>query len=564
MSQRKLKKTPDEFPFEINRHSVALWLQGLPLIDNKETCQLVYSTLRQLNFLVIAPKVRAEILEEYRPYVNLLADNLEKHFLGVSFPLEKSRRKLAKLSTQFHLELATAYITILGDAEQKQTGISNQRYGALIGWALEALYRSLVHIMLIYEPPSSRYWKKVFSLYKMAEKLNIQDALHPNEDDKNRCTIETRLKRILLLWLANPYRQKQGDIQQIQSLLDQFAHLAVLSNEKPTAPLDSICTVDLSRGLPPLHINSRMSNLEDSNLRFLDPQPLGLALLEQSSRKNSEFPLQTSRGLLMRLIKNFGIPEGRLQPREARDDSTEIVIGFSKIIALHQRENKKPEDINPNGTINWISDPNLDLLPMEKGQFLTPDSSRNRSEGPISQELYAFRRKITPNQIWENPSETDKPTRASTISHPCEIGNSSVKGYRIISASNENLEITVGELTALKHNGKIVEIGVVRWIQCLEESHVEFGLELLSKSITLAEAWFTGTPPKKKDVLFLDATADSDHPISVLIPAIRIRSGIPIKLKFKDKIVHFKLVRLLEMTSEFLHYSLLEHEKTKG
>jgi len=544
----------------MNRQSVAQWLQSLPLIDNKETCQLVYSNLRRLNFLVLPPQLRSEILEEYRPYVDLLASNLEKHFLDVSFPLEKSRRKLAKLSTQFHSELATAYITILGGDQQNQAKLSNEEYGILIGYALEALYRSLVHIMLIYEPPSSRFWKKVFSLYQLAEKLNVQDVLHASGDNENRYTIDTGLKRILLLWLANPYRQKQGDIQQIQTLLDRFADLAILSKKIPAEPLDSICTIDLTGGLPPMHINSRMSQLADRNLRFLDPQPLGLALLEQSSGQNSGTSLSTSRGLLMRLIKNYGIPEGRLQPREAGTDSTEVIIGLSKIIKLHKGGNERHKNVNSDGTINWILDPNLDLLPLEKGQFLAPESSRNRSEGPISQELYAFRGKITSNQIWENPSETDKPNQDGKISYSCEIGDSSVKGYRIISTSNECLDITVGELTALKQNEQIIAIGVIRWIQCFEESHLEFGLELLSKSITPAEAWFSGTPPKKKDGLFLGGDSDQHH--SIIMPAVRIRPGTKVKLKFNEKIVHFKLLRLLEMTPEFLHYSLIEYDKS--
>ncbi|HIQ14943.1 MAG TPA: hypothetical protein EYH38_05145, partial [Leucothrix sp.] len=63
------------------------WVASLPLTDMGETTKRLFIGLTTLNHESVSPQTRIEVTEVILPYIKMVLENLDRHFLSRSFPL---------------------------------------------------------------------------------------------------------------------------------------------------------------------------------------------------------------------------------------------------------------------------------------------------------------------------------------------------------------------------------------------------------------------------------------------------------------------------------------------
>jgi len=92
--------------------------------------------------------------------------------VGKPLPLDERLRKSAKLSAQFHAELARGFQSVVSD-ERAASDFPADEWVRLVHRALSAYEQYLLRVALMYEVASSSLWSRVTGLYRLAEQYGF-------------------------------------------------------------------------------------------------------------------------------------------------------------------------------------------------------------------------------------------------------------------------------------------------------------------------------------------------------------------------------------------------------
>jgi len=84
-----------------------------------ECARQIYTTLREMNRLIISPQDRFKSLEFLRPPLFVITETLKKHYIRQNLPLSPKNQKIAELAIQLNAELAMGYKSVIEDTLAK-------------------------------------------------------------------------------------------------------------------------------------------------------------------------------------------------------------------------------------------------------------------------------------------------------------------------------------------------------------------------------------------------------------------------------------------------------------
>jgi len=229
---------PGPESFNLQPKVFKAWLAGLPMANSGQAGKMLFSALREVNTLEVPPGQRFEFLEALRRPIRLLAQGLDRHYVGIPFPLPATNRRIAELAKAFHQEMAQGY-TLVTDAVTRLRGVHalthrpmlvNASYRAL-------LYRSrvLVKAFQIYAPYPQCLWHDMHEMHDFARRAGIAKKMIDDPENalvKSR-SIEDLYKQALLLALSNPYRLRPGDVIKVYDALElwsSYCNLTLVEN----------------------------------------------------------------------------------------------------------------------------------------------------------------------------------------------------------------------------------------------------------------------------------------------------------------------------------------------
>ncbi len=533
-----LRGQNNKLPFELNFQAASAWINDLPVTNKIETSKLVYSTLQSLNRHTFSPQLRLQILEIFRPVVLLQSKHLECHIFGAEFPLDSKTRKIAKLAAKFHVELASGYKFITNNSAFTEDFTASQQ-ATIIHRAIRLISCSMLKIAQMYEPPSSRVWGEIKTLYLVAQKNGL---LETNVDDEmstvnKPSTINAVFKQILLFWVSTPYRYDQLEIQSIFDLFEKHVDESTISSDSDRNDNDAGFSIDLENSYPPMHIS--WANY-GSHLRYfnIDKLAKNLARPDRLRAKKENIEQHT----LNRLSFHLG---GVNHPISSKtDQEIEITLGLENIIAALASKTKKAPKLSALPTnSDWIEAPNYDLMPINNNKPF--DASNNPMSTPSGTNQSGL--DVQTNKIWA----TKERQPLKTHHFKCEEQSCDLQNHLYIELREKNLPI--GELIALHYPGKRNQIGIIRWQQpTTNEHYVFYGIEILAAEYALVDVIFDSK--KHADILYLRNTDQQPTQLSILVPPAKYRSGSRFTLRNQRETKNLTVSKLLETNSIFCHY----------
>ena len=488
-------RLPGADAFNLQPKAVKRWLDGLPMANPGEAGRLLYCALKEVNGLDVDASLRFDFLEALRRPIRLIVQSLDRHYVGIPFPLPPTNRRIADLARTFHSEMSIGYVRVVDQLSRRHGIASLTRRGMLVAATYRALLyrgRVLLKAFQVYAPYPQHLWRELHELYSFARRTGIAGKTVDDPENalvKSR-SIEDIYKQALLLALSNPYRLRQGDVVRVCNALELWSPYCRLNpvNSSGGQP-QGLFAVRFESDEQPAYLDGQGPR----GLSFvLDTSALGGLLREQDAYL--EDPLKhPSKAVLKALPPNFPHPllhrvmlswgmmvqRGYSRMSGADDNTVDVALGLSSLFHFTGGD----EEL-------------LRASPDDRDTELTTAAMIDWAE---------------PSQITHN-------------THCCRIIDESAGGYRLAWCANEQLRMQVGELIGLHTKGTPDDqwsVGVVRWMRAEDEQRMEVGIQMLSPSVTPITARVCnaeGRCGEHQSCLLLPTQEGTDQPATLIAP----------------------------------------------
>jgi hypothetical protein len=419
------------------KHAKA-WIESLPLTKTIQSGRTVCEHLSELNRARFPAEERLELMEIYHPVLATLLDELEHVFASSQLPLPAKQREAFDLAHDLARECAYAYKHCILDKTNKLIAFGARRSLPLpIYRAMAHLRQLLVQSYMTYSPVAAGIWRELNHLYAYCEE---QEMLEETPDSEIDASIQDLYMDAVLLSLADPYRLMQREAEKVLDLLAQNRGLAALG-PKPGDDTDPNRTfaVALDSDRAPRLLSSALKDPAGEDLRTLNIGGLLDALKQRSqSQAGKARTPDGAADLIGRLTRLWGDPPKRQFRRNPAETSVALCSGIKAIAHFADLGEKE--------------DPKAEAAAIQSGttmpQFRIPTDAVSKQVGV---------------EEWT-------------------VLNQSATGLRLHREPG-GVGIAVGEATGVRFiGGRGWNIGVVRWLNMLENNDLEFGLELISPS----------------------------------------------------------------------------------
>ena len=435
------------------------WVSSLPLTDMGETTRQLFIGLTQFNQEPIAPQTRIDITEVVLPYVKMVLENLDRHFLSRSFPLPERSQKIFDLKKSLLMETAGSYQLAALEMLTKRS-VSKKRLLLSIDRAIKYMSQVLMNGYDVYAKHDQTIWHDMHHLFLLASENKLEKKVAPNKDDahEDRMSISDHYILINLIALAAPNTLRQGEIKRIEeffkiclkdvsllsnasSLKAKYAHIALLNSDEPASlmPVSDLVNsptsriFDLSKVIN--HLDQFVSLSAQSDLGTHDKWPM----LNHSLAKRLVYVLTTIRN---RRYKRF-----------SREEKLSMAIRMSDVIEMIRENDVDSFSAQINESVE--EDNIYEALANEEG-ISSPWTE-------VDLDMLAEDRDVK--------------------LHSWQIENSSSGGYGLRQVKSEKSSARVGELVAVKDpkdEADQWQIAVIRWMDSFRGIGLKIGLEILS------------------------------------------------------------------------------------
>jgi hypothetical protein len=435
------------------------WVSSLPLTDMGATTRQLFLGLTHLNQESIAPQLRIDITEVILPYVKMVLENLDRHFLSRSFPLPERSQKIFDLKKSLQMETAGSYQLAALEMLTKSM-VSKKKLLLAIGRAVDYMSQVLMNSYEVYVKHDKAIWHDIHHLFLMACENKVDKKAIPNKDDTqdNEMSIEDHYKLINLVALAAPNTLRQGEAAKIYKFFKQcvndisilenaskvkakYAHITLLNSDEPASlmPVSDLVNSPTSR----LFDLSSVINHLDEFVSLSECTDLGT---------HEKWPMLTH-SLAKRLVYVLTTIRNRRFKRFPRDEKLTLAIRMADVIEM----------IRENDIDSFEEQINEDV---EDDNIYEALADADSVESP-----------------WSDIDLDSMADGYDVQLHSWQAENSSSGGYGLRQIKSEASTARVGELVAVKDpkdEADLWQIAVIRWMDSFRGIGLKTGLEILS------------------------------------------------------------------------------------
>lgn len=522
------------------------WVASLPLTDMGETTKRLFGGLTTLNNESIPPQQRIEVTEIILPYVKMVLENLDRHFLSRAFPLPERSQKIFDLKKALLMETAGSYQLAALEMLTKNS-VSKKKLLLSIGRAITYMSQVLVNIYEVYAKSDKSLWHDIHHLYLLAYENDVHNIVVPSKDDVHgeEITIEDQYKLINLIALTTPNTLRQGEIIKVRDFfklcLDdvsiirdpakigvKYAHIALMNTDEPATlmPVSDLVSSATSR----IFDLAKVIHALDEFVSLSEYTGLGThekwSMLTHSLAKRLAYVLTTIRN---RRFKRF--------PREEKGL---LAIRMGDVIEI----------IRENTADSFMDQINDDI-----------------EDDNIYEALAAGDNVSSP---W---SDTDLDALAEEREiklHSWQFENSSSGGYGLRQVTVESSTARVGELVAIqdpKDETGAWQVAVVRWMDTFKDVGLRIGLEILSlKGLVVQVEKINNREISQKlplDGLMLSSVGVDEQTSNLIFPGYIFRVGDELVLTVgsRQQLITITIVDDTIGSFAFCSYDSREEEK---
>lgn len=571
------------------------WFNALPMANVGETARQVYNTLVEFNRIEIPDLLRAKTVEKFRPPVEYITNNLQKHFVDTGLPLSPKGAKTASLARELQKELAISYKIIIERMIAGDSSSFDRRLLVIaLHRALHYLGQMLLQNALVYTAWPDGIWREINSIYAYASQNNVHHVPVKPDDGRNgggSTSIEELFKALMLFASATPYRLRQSHARLLFAQLGEWSQFtSILTKDDGGTSLGRF-NVDLWSDSAPMH-NSLRTPMPGKRMAILDVRELLKKLrsdFEQAPWDNrsglkSGRPVIT-RPLLRLLIVAWSRPPDRRFVRTKLNFDLHVVAGMH---AIHG--NLLADDLPPFATtraaVFTLEETDTPMPGARSKITWTTGSLENASIAPLdsdfvtdsllSDSYLASSRSVmfsstALNDFAETKAEEPKDAPKEQR-HPVKTINESAGGY-CIRWQGENIpRVKIGELIGVESpsDRRKYGLGVIRWMKQLPDQNLDLGLEVIStrcEAGDVREVTGNESPrnraPSFKCLAINDTDPSSNATASLVMSAMSLQTGVDLWLTIGGKEQKIQLTKLVEFSSAFARYNF-ELVRTDG
>lgn len=560
------------------------WFDALPMANIGETARQVFSTLVEFNRVEIPDMLRVKTIEKFRPPVEYITSNLQKHYVDVGLPLSAKGWKTASLARELQKELAIAYKIIVERMIAGDSANFDRRILVIaLHRALHYLGETLMQSALVYTPWPDNIWREINAIYAYASQNKVhQIPVKPDDrqSDAPSTSIEDLFKSLMLFASATPHRLRQSHATLLFSRLpDWSSYTSILDKDDGGTSLGRF-NVDLWTDSAPMH-NSLRTPMPGKRMAILDVR----ALLKKLRSDFEEAPwdnrsgLHTGRPVVTRpllrlLIMAWSRPPDRRFVRTKLNFDLNVVAGLHAIHGNLQADEQPPYRTT-RAALFTLEESNPPGEPKQRKVKWSPGSLENVSLAPLDSDFVSdslFNDSVlSPGGLTADPTSTltdfieeSEPQAQEPESerHSVKTINESAGGYCIRWQGEQIPKVKIGELIGVespsdKHK---YGLGVIRWMKQRADQSMDLGLEVISTRCEAAEVREAdssaprGRSPAFKCLVINDTDPSSNATASLVMSAMSLHTGVDLLLSIGDKEQLIRLNRLVEFSSAFARY----------
>ena len=555
--------------FSIHPKKLDNWLDNLPRANLGETSRQLYDALVSVNQTQYSYHDRLRFLESMREPVQYITDSLKKHFIGVSYPLPSKNQKIAAVSREILMAMATGYKIAINDLLSRSILFYDKKLlTTLLHRAIVYTGRSLLTSYQIYAPYPPKLWKELHKLYKIAEekKLENQQVADYQLLFVKRSSLQAEYTRILLLSLSSPYRLRQGEANKVYQSLERWTQYCQFGHIDPQLTLDeSYFAVLLNRDRPPRSLGlMSLQNTDLSECRMINTAALA-DVLRLEIQQSTEMGQTTLRGvtlaqpelshdLLRRLLLSWAVTSKRHFSRSQKQEQVDISIGLSNIHKYIQQGNgDQPQQNFAHNRAHFTS--------IERPQPLKEHPDIWNMVYP--QDIQGF----TPLQEsgWA-PTESapSLPQDEPELENNWVIVNESAGGYCLEYTRDETAHVQVGELVGIRRyqhrQSNEWGVGVIRWMKFSSTRTLRIGIEMVNPRVAAigirapGQQNLAGKEMPYQRCLMLPEIPAIHQPASLITPPSPWRTGQYASINLLGKERHIQLTDVQHTTGLFTQF----------
>lgn len=569
------------------------WFEALPMANIGETARQVYSTLVEFNRIEIPDLLRAKTVEKFRPPVEYIVNNLQRHYVDIGLPLTGKGWKTASLARELHKELAIAYKVIVERMINGDAASFDRRLLVIaLHRALHYLGQVLLQNALVYATWPEGIWREINSIYAYASQNNVHHV--PVKPDDGRQGVSTSIedvyKALMLFASATPYRLRQSHARLLFLHLTEWARMTTIMSRDDGGTSLGRFNVDLWSDSAPIH-NALRTPTAGRRVAILDVRELLKHLRAEFEKAPWEAHPQHAAGrpvltrpLLRLLIVAWSRPPDRRFVRTRLNFELNVVAGMHAIHA-----NLRSEDGPTPFTTTRAAVFELQESPLPKGKrkiewsvgslesaTLAPLDSDFMSDSLLSDSYLAGGRSLGTSSTLKDfappPASETEPVE-ETQRHAVKTVNESAGGYCIRWQGEKIPRVKIGELIGVESpaDRRKYGLGVIRWMKQSPEQQLDLGLEVIStrcEAGELREATATGgvrkRAPAYRCLVINDTDPATDATASLVMSAMQLQTGVDLWLSMGGREQKVRLSRLVEFTSAFARYQFELVDAEKG
>ena len=412
------------------------WLSSLPTHDANKAMRSLGHSLDEVNEADIDADTRLAVLDLYHAPIEAAITAARNNNVSLVLPLSERRHLTIDSIADLHWQMMHGYSIVAFD-EQLRSIANRTTRSYLAGacyWALVYAGEQMRCLYQGYRPLPKGMWRHVHRLYDDAQTLHLLDseigssALNARGD-----SISDAYKRTLLLGLCGPYQLPIHAIERVNASLKPWARHVELTEIPEADRTECRFVIEHDSDQPGMPQLPRASLINRGHCLILDTTHL-VVLLHQNLKTAMEqsvddHPADASKqsisddvDLLRALITQWGIHPIRKTPRKRCQQRCSFVVGFRTVAAVLRQIEMQSSGTNSNADVRHVL----------KGTF----------------------------GYQQHMSQTADDTMYNVEAH-----NESATGIHLALDSQQNVQVRIGELVALRPNShsQVITIGIVRW-----------------------------------------------------------------------------------------------------
>jgi hypothetical protein len=480
-----------------------------------ESGRAVAAALTALNRAKLPADERVALAEIYRPIIHVLLDELDAIYASATLPLSEKALEAFELAHVLSIESSHPYKALILEKSAKLIGFGNKKSLPL------PIFRALSHALSVmvqsykaYYPVPAGIWQEANSLYLYADE---QGFANEAPDENSKSSIADLYFEMLMLSLADPYRLMNREVDRVLEILRQNRGQVELKLSAEGVDPQRAFVVALDADAAPRPLVQGNKAAEGTIMRLVEPsklverlqQKLKASLAAGATNAAKSRATHDLNDLIGRLCRLWGDPPKRQFRRNPADTGVALCSGIKAIAYFSElATNENPE---------------ADLEAIREGRTIP---LLKIPQDPMSQ--------LVGVEEWQ-------------------VLNQSANGLRVHRARGGNVGVTVGEAVGVRFvGGRSWNIGIVRWLTLLEDSALEFGMELISPagySVTLETT--IGSTGRAVPAVLLSAAHPEVPPDTVLTVSDTYADLREFELNDHGEISTVRATTLVERTSKF-------------